>query len=102
MTSDNFWFSDREPTPVFDQTVEDFAATTADTAEQHRRWIDPDSRDGAAIIELFIRIKAVEHSDGSWSGAEVVDQLCQWLTTVGIDPDDTPDAAVQRLRQHRP
>lgn len=42
------------------------------------------------VVELFARIKQREESDGSWPGADVVDELCAWFQEYGIDPDDDP------------
>ncbi|GAB3289164.1 hypothetical protein [Parasphingorhabdus pacifica] len=62
-------------------------------------WINPDSTEGAAITTLLRQLKAVEHGDGSWPGADVVDRLNAWLTSIGLHPDEDPDQAVRRLRK---
>lgn len=61
-------------------------------------WVNPDTAEGAVIITLFRRLKGVEEGDGSWPGADVVDQLNAWLMSIGLHPDDDPDQAVRRLR----
>ncbi|GAA2782956.1 hypothetical protein [Saccharopolyspora taberi] len=66
--------------------------------EDAQTWIDPDSTEGAKIINLFRQLKAIEEPDGNWPGADVVDELNVWLTSIGLHPDDDPDQAVQRLR----
>lgn len=43
------------------------------------------------VIDLLRRIKDIEHADGSWPGADVVDEVTQWLTSYGIDPDVPAD-----------
>jgi len=35
--------------------------------------------------DLFARIKQVEQPDGGWPGADVVDVLCEWFTSLGYD-----------------
>jgi hypothetical protein len=59
--------------------------------------LDLDSAGGAAIIDLFARVKEVEDSDGEW-GAECLQRLYAWLTDVGIDPEGTFDDAVRAMR----
>lgn len=61
--------------------------------------IDPETREGAAIMRLFRMIKNVEVDDGmnSWPGADVVDQLLAWFPSVGIDPNEHPMDAGRRL-----
>ena len=61
-------------------------------------WVNPGTAEGAAIITLFRRLKAVEEGDGAWPGAEVVDELNSWLISIGLHPDDSPDQAVRTLR----
>lgn len=63
-----------------------------------RTVIDPDTPEGAAIIRLFRWIKEVEEPDGSWPGGDVVQQLTDWFTSLGIDPDEPSMDAGQRLR----
>ncbi|TDD37868.1 hypothetical protein E1287_07375 [Actinomadura sp. KC06] len=38
------------------------------------------------LINLLRRIKRIEHPDGSWPGADVVDTVTTWLTEHGLDP----------------
>jgi hypothetical protein len=43
---------------------------------------------GQAILGLFRQIKEqVEEPDGDWPGADVVDTLTAWFTSLGLDPD---------------
>ncbi len=66
--------------------------------EDAQTWINPDSTESTALLTLFRRLKAVEEPDGSWPGADVVDELTVWLPSIGLHPDDDPDQALQRLR----
>ncbi|WP_034271082.1 hypothetical protein [Haloechinothrix halophila] len=106
-------------TPVFDATVDAVSrASTSTEAEAEAdgdaeqawvdQWygddppepgIDPETREGAAIMRLFRRIKDVEVDDGmnSWPGGDVVEQLCEWFLSLGIDPDEHSMDAGQRL-----
>ncbi|ASR39987.1 hypothetical protein BAY61_32420 (plasmid) [Prauserella marina] len=106
-------------TPVFDATVAavltDTEAASVDDAvavDEEPAWgdqcygdappergIDPESREGAEIMRLFRWIKDVEVDDGmnSWPGGDVVERLCAWFLSLGIDPDEHPMDAGQRL-----
>ena len=64
--------------------------------------IDPDTPEGAAILQLFRQIKDIEKSDGRWPAVDVVAQLTTWFTALGIDPDEHPRNAEQRLRLAQP
>lgn len=39
------------------------------------------------VTELYYRVLSVAEADGSWPGAEVVDELSGWFTDHGIDLD---------------
>jgi hypothetical protein len=51
----------------------------------------------AVVLDLLRSIKALEQSDGSWPGADVVDAVTEWFTTFGIDPQAPPPAASPRM-----
>lgn len=61
-------------------------------------WINPDSTEGAAIIDLLRRLKEIEHAHGSWPGGDVVHALDVWLSNIGLHPEDDPDDAMRHLR----
>lgn len=63
--------------------------------------MDPDSPEGAAILGLFRQIKDIEESNGRWPAVDVVAQLTTWFTALGINPDEQPGQARQRLRLAR-
>ncbi|MFD3381334.1 MULTISPECIES: hypothetical protein [unclassified Streptomyces] len=52
---------------------------------------DQATREGAAIADLFSRIKDVEESSGDWNGGEVVAVLSQWFSELHIDVDGSAD-----------
>jgi hypothetical protein len=91
------------PTPLFDDAVaalHDSSESTQDISvvpDAADRVIDPDSAGGAAIIDLFARIKDKEDGDGEW-GADCIQEICLWLLDLGIDPDGTLDKAVNAMR----
>lgn len=60
--------------------------------------MDPDTHEGAAILELFRQIKDIETSNGRWPAGDVADQLTAWFTELGIDADERPRDAERRLR----
>jgi hypothetical protein len=108
-------------TPVFDAIVAavstpestDPEPGEADKVDEEQAWvdqwygddppdpdIDPETREGAAIMRLFRMIKDVEVDDGmnSWPGGDVVEQLlCLWFSSLGIDPDGHAMDTAQRL-----
>ncbi|WP_017972423.1 hypothetical protein [Actinopolyspora halophila] len=62
--------------------------------------LNPDTAEGAAIAELYRRLKTVvEEPDGSWPGGDVVNELNQWLAGLGLHPDDEAEDALARLRE---
>jgi hypothetical protein len=107
-------------TPMFDATVAavsmpeptDPAPGETDEVDEEQAWIDqwygddppepepdidPETREGDAIMRLFRMIKNVEEGDGGWPGGDVVEQLLAWFPSVGIDPDEHPMDTAQRL-----
>lgn len=52
---------------------------------------DQCTREGAAIADLFNRIKDIEESTGDWNGGEVIDVLSQWFSELHIDVDGSAD-----------
>lgn len=45
------------------------------------------------VVDLFRRVKGLEHGDSSWPGADTVNTLATWFAEQGIDPD-TPAGQV--------
>ncbi|MFG3133704.1 hypothetical protein ACGFZU_39160 [Streptomyces tendae] len=52
---------------------------------------DQATPEGAAIADLFSRIKDIEESSGDWNGGEVVAVLSQWFSELHIDADGSAD-----------
>ncbi|MDH6604382.1 hypothetical protein M2164_000015 [Streptomyces sp. SAI-208] len=52
---------------------------------------DQATPEGAAIADLFSRIKDIEESSGDWNGGEVVAVLSQWFSELHIDVDGSAD-----------
>jgi hypothetical protein len=52
---------------------------------------DQATPEGAAIANLFSRIKDIEESSGDWNGGEVVAVLSQWFSELHIDVDGSAD-----------
>ncbi|WNV83125.1 hypothetical protein [Umezawaea sp. Da 62-37] len=59
---------------------------------------EPDFTQPAVVLDLFTRLKQIEHSDGSWSAGDTVDVLNQWFGEFGINTDDHDElSAAQAL-----
>ncbi|MEU9291292.1 hypothetical protein AB0D57_43410 [Streptomyces sp. NPDC048275] len=52
---------------------------------------DQATHEGAAIADLFSRIKDIEESSGDWNGGEVVAVLSQWFSELHFDVDGSAD-----------
>ncbi|MEU5297815.1 hypothetical protein [Streptomyces umbrinus] len=59
---------------------------------------DQATQEGAAIADLFSRIKDIEDSSGDWNGGEVVAVLSQWFSELHVDVDGSAD----QLRRLQP
>ncbi|MGZ2361478.1 hypothetical protein LRE75_33170 [Streptomyces sp. 372A] len=62
---------------------------------------DPTTREGQAISRLFRTVKSIEDSDGGWDGADTVEMVGAFFSSLGIDiergahqVDDVPPQAV--------
>lgn len=112
-----------ESTPLFDVTLQTLppAPSTAtdrvdeppwptDDPDEVDQWyggdppepaIDPETREGRAILRLFRMLKECEVADsyppGRWDPCATVETVCEWLRSLGIDPDESPVDAVPRL-----
>ncbi|MCZ4610377.1 hypothetical protein O3S80_42770 [Streptomyces sp. Lzd4kr] len=53
--------------------------------------VDWSTAEGAAIADLFRRIKDVESCAGEWNGGDVVDVLSLWFSELGIDVEASTD-----------
>jgi rhodanese-related sulfurtransferase len=48
---------------------------------------DPTTAEGEAIGRLFRGCKNIERNNGGWNGGDIVQWLCEWFTSLGINPD---------------
>lgn len=55
------------------------------------RPFDQATPEGAAIADLFSRIKDIEEGTGDWNGGDVVDVLSQWFSELDLDVDGGTD-----------
>jgi len=60
--------------------------------------LNPDTPEGAAILHLFGRLKAIEHADGRWPAGDVATEVTDWFTSLGIDCTSRPLDAGRRMR----
>ena len=93
----------RSDTPLFDHlATKAITSAIADTNEGTDSAHPPADTRLAVVLQLFTRIKAIEHSDGRWSGAHVVELLTEWFGEFGIDAGDDEITAAQALRMPVP
>jgi hypothetical protein len=90
-----------EPADTGDTGEEDWVDQGYGDPAKPTPMMDPDTPEGAAILGLFRQIKDIEESNGRWPAIDVVAQLTTWFTVLGINPDEQPGQARQRLRLAR-
>ncbi len=121
----------QESTPLFDATLQTLPAPPGDVVAEHTtdpddpaaaQWpesepsdeidewygadeaepaIDPQTREGRAIMRLFRMLKEGENEDcyppSRWNAGDTTQTVCEWLSSLGIDPDESAIDAGQRL-----
>jgi len=88
---------DRDPLPP---VVVPIAALPDLLVARHwgeRLALDLDQPGVAAILRLFVQLRAVEAGNGSWNGGDVVAIVSEWFSRLGIDPDRPLDQLAGRV-----
>ncbi|MHA6783986.1 hypothetical protein ACVGOW_23775 [Pseudonocardia saturnea] len=81
----------RDPLPPRVVPAAELAELLAVQRRDGRLVLDVDQPAVRAVLALFVHLKTVEGSDGSWNGGDVVAIVSEWFARLGIDPDRTLD-----------